>query len=194
MSIAIDQNRSIYRNRVHPQKFALWLSMGSIMMMFGAFTSAYIVKQAGGNWIDFKLPTLFYWSTAIIVISSITLHLSYTNFVKSNFKAYKLLLVVSLFLGFGFVALQYSGWDTLYASGVDLKGSPSGSFLYLITGVHAAHVLGGIAAIIVALIHAFTLKEKVTSKRKHRFQLTYNYWHFMGFLWIYLLGFLLLSK
>lgn len=192
--MAIDQNRSTSRNRVHPQKFALWLAMGSIIMMFGAFTSAYIVKQAGGNWIDFKLPTLFYWSTAIIVISSITLHLSYTNFVRANFKAYKALLLVSLMLGFTFIALQYNGWDILYASGVDLKGSPSGSFLYLITGVHAAHVLGGIAAIIVAVIHAFTLKEKVTSLRKHRFQLTYNYWHFMGFLWIYLLAFLLLSK
>ena len=194
MSVAISNKKNAYRNRIHPQKFALWLCFGSIAMMFGAFTSAYIVKQAAGNWVEFALPNGFYWSTAAIVISSITLQLSYNNFKKNNFTLYKALLVVSMLLGFTFVILQYTSWVSLFDMGIDLKGNPSGSFLYIITGVHAAHELGGIAAIIVAVIHAFTLREKVTSKRLHRFQLTYNYWHYMGFLWIYLFGFLLLSK
>lgn len=193
MSVAaVTKNTS--RNKIHPQKFALWLALGSISMMFAAFTSAYIVKQAAGNWVDFALPTAFYLSTAVIVLSSVTLHTSYFSFRKENFILYRILLAISLILGFAFVYFQYQGWNALFNIGIDLKGNPSGSFLYLITAVHAGHVLGGIAAITVAVLHAFTLKDKVTSKRILRFQLTYNYWHFMGFIWIYLLGFLLLSK
>ena len=78
--------------------------------------------------------------------------------------------------------------------GIDLKGNPSGSFLYVITGVHALHIIGGIAALIVALLHAFTLKFKITPKRKIRFELVIHYWHFIGLLWVYLFGFLLLSR
>lgn len=182
------------RSKIHPQKFGLWMALASITMMFGAFTSAYIVKQSAGNWLEFGLPQIFFVSSAVIVLSSITLHVSYLNFKKENYGVYKGLMLVTLALGLSFVVLQYFGWMTLFSMGVDLKGNPSGSFLYLITGVHAAHVVGGICAILVATMHALTLKNKVTKKRIHRFQLTYNYWHFMGFLWIYLLGFLLLSK
>ncbi|NNF35420.1 MAG: cytochrome oxidase subunit III [Saprospiraceae bacterium] len=180
--------------RIHPQKFALWLAMASITMMFGAFTSAYIVKHAAGNWLDFRLPDIFFISTMVLLASSITLESSYRSFVKGNEKAYKSLLVISGILGIAFVTFQYMGWNELFSIGIDLKGNPSGSFLYLITGVHAAHILGGVAAITVACIHAFSLKYKVTDQRKHRFQLVVQYWHFVDLLWIYLLLFLLLYK
>jgi cytochrome c oxidase subunit 3 len=186
------ENKSI--KRIHPQKFALWLAMASITMMFGAFTSAYIVKHAAGNWLDFRLPDIFFISTMVLLISSITLESSYRSFVKGNEKAYKYLLVISGILGIAFVTCQYMGWSELFSIGIDLKGNPSGSFLYLITGVHAAHILGGVAAITVACIHAFSLKYKVTDQRKHRFQLVVQYWHFVDLLWIYLLLFLLLYK
>ncbi len=180
--------------RIHPQKFALWLAMASIVMMFGAFTSAYIVKHAAGNWLDFRLPDIFFLSTMVLLISSITLESSYRSFVKGNEKAYKLLLIATGILGISFVALQYMGWNELFSIGIDLKGNPSGSFLYLITGVHAAHIIGGVTALTVACIHAFTLKFKVTDQRKHRFQLVVQYWHFVDLLWIYLLLFLLFYK
>lgn len=182
------------RNRIHPQKFALWAAMASITMMFGAFTSAYIVKQAAGNWLEFSLPNYFYVSAVIIILSSISLHMSFNAFKKGLASTYKKLLVCSLLLGIIFVILQYLGWSELYKMGVDLKGNVSGSFFYLISGVHALHVLGGIAALIVAVLHAFTLKFSVTALRIHRFDLVVNYWHFVDFLWIYLLIFLLISK
>mgnify|MGYP000085447491 CR=1 FL=1 len=47
------------KNRIHPLKFALWVGMASITMMFGAFTSAYIVRRASGNWLEFELPNIF---------------------------------------------------------------------------------------------------------------------------------------
>ncbi len=187
-------NQNTFRNRIHPQKFALYVSFASIIMMFGALTSAYIVKSAAGNWLEYTLPAQFYYSTACIVLSSVALHISYRSFLNGNAALYRGLLLVTFVLGISFVSLQYHGWNALFNVGVDLKASVSGSFLYLITGLHAVHVLGGIAGITVAIIHAFTLKYIVTEKRKTRFQLVLHYWHFVDILWIYLLIFLLVCK
>lgn len=180
-------------NRINPQKFALWLAMASIIMMFGAFTSAYIVKQAAGNWLEFPLPTLFFINTGIIIVSSIALQYAFNSFKSLNERGYKSGLLLTFILGICFVVLQVKGWNELFSIGIDLKGNPSGSFLYLITGVHAAHVIGGIAALFVAIFHAFTLKFKPNKNRKNRFELVVQYWHFVGLLWIYLLGFLILK-
>jgi len=163
-------------------------------MMFGALTSAYIVKSAAGNWLEYTMPVYFYYSTAALILSSVAIHASYINFKNENEIPYKLLLLASFVLGITFVVFQYHGWNALFNVGVDLKANVSGSFLYLITGLHAAHILGGIAAIVVALLHAFTLPFVVTDKRKLRFQLVINYWHFVDALWIYLLIFLLVCK
>lgn len=182
------------RNRIHPQIFALYIAFGSIMMMFGALTSAYIVKHASGGWLEYTLTNHFYYSTAVLLLSSVTLHTSYSSFKKQKEKPYKLFLIASLILGVAFVVLQYLGWTALFAKGVDFKANISGSFLYLITGLHALHILGGVAGIIVAIIHAFSLPFIVTEKRRIRFQLVLHYWHFVDILWIYLLTFLLLVK
>jgi len=191
-SLTLDTNTK--RNKIHPHKFALWLSLGSITMMFVAFTSAYMVKQAAGNWLDFAIPSIFYISTVVLIISSMTMHFSYKAYSAGNKGAYKMLLLVSLILGITFIVLQYKGWMELFGLGVDLKRNVSGSFFYLITSIHAAHILGGIAAITVATLRAFVLKFKVTEKRKLGLSLICQYWHYVDFLWIYLLGFLLLNR
>lgn len=188
-------DQAVYiRNKIHPHKFALWASMGSILMMFAAFTSAYIVKQSAGNWLEFTVPKVFYFSTFVMILSSIVLHISFKAFKAGEEKKYKSALVIAFLLGLGFITLQYQGWLELYKIGVDLKGNVSGSFFYLLSGIHLLHVLGGLAALVVALIHAFTLKFNVTDKRIHRFDLVVNYWHFVDVLWIYLFIFLLFSK
>lgn len=102
---------------------------------------------------------------------------------------YRGLLVLGSVLGLSFIVLQYQGWLDLEAMGVTLTGNPSGSFLYVISGVHATHVLGGVAILAIALLHAFALPHQVTPKRKLRFELTLTYWHFVDALWIYLLIF-----
>jgi len=186
--MALSQNRN---TRINPQLFALWVGMASIVMMFGAFTSAYIVKKAAGNWLEFPIPSLFYVSTAVLLLSSVTIHGSYIAYKKQSESVYKGLLILSFILAMTFVVFQYVGWQQLFALGVDMKANVSGSFFYLITGAHAVHILGGIAAIIVAMVHAFTLKFRYTEKRKNRFQLVVHYWHFVDILWIYLLFFLL---
>ncbi len=193
MKVAAIEQKS-FRNRIHPHKFALYVAFASIIMMFGSLTSAYIVKNAAGNWLEYTLPNYFYASTAVLILSSVCLHISFNSFKSNKEAAYKILLLCTFALGITFVTLQYYGWNALFNVGVDLKASVSGSFLYLITGLHAAHILGGIAAILVAIVHAFTLPFVVTEKRKVRFQLVLHYWHFVDILWIYLLIFLLVCK
>ncbi|MEQ8707304.1 MAG: cytochrome c oxidase subunit 3 [Phaeodactylibacter sp.] len=182
------------RNKIHPKKFALGVACASILMMFAAFTSAYIVRQAAGNWLEFRLPNIFYINTLVILLSSATVHGSYLAFKRGKTQAYRVLLVITLILGLAFLALQYQGWLALTAIGVELTTNPSGSFVYVISGVHAAHILGGIAALVVAIIHAFALQHKVTAARKLRFEMTLIYWHFVDFLWVYLLVFLTLQQ
>lgn len=171
---------------MHPQKFALVVGCASMMMMFVAFTSALIVRQAQGNWLEFQMPSIFYISTGVILASSVTLHLAYRAFIKGSEIGYKGLLVTTGVLGIVFIYLQYQGWLQMNAEGIFLDGNPSGSFVYVITGAHAGHLVAGIATIIMALLHAFILPYKVTPRRKNRFQLVLLFWHFVDFLWIYL--------
>jgi cytochrome c oxidase subunit 3 len=103
-------------------------------------------------------------------------------------------MVLTFLLGLAFLYLQYVGWEQLVAMGVPLKTNPSGDFVYAISGIHAAHVLGGITILIVALIVAFRLPFKVTPARKLRLELSLTYWHFVDVLWIYLILFLSLQR
>lgn len=182
------------QNQIHPLKFALWVGIGSIVMMFGAFTSAYIVRRSAGNWLEFKLPDIFFLNTAVIVASSFALHFAYTSFKKGNEKRYKALLLTTFALGIAFVVLQYFGWKAMSEIGATFVANPSSSFIYVISGLHAAHVLGGVAALIVAMVHAYMLPFKPTVRRRQRFELVCHYWHFVGALWVYLILFFVLQS
>lgn len=188
MDLTIQENTG--RNKIHPHKFAVWVACGSILMMFASLTSAYVVRQAAGNWLEFQLPGIFKWSTLVILMSSLTLHASFRAFKKEKEKQYKSLLLATYLLAILFFVFQYQGWVALSENGVPFTLNPSGDFIYVISWFHAAHVVGGLAALTVALIHAYGLKFKVTPKRKIRFELTLTYWHFVDFLWVYLFIFL----
>lgn len=191
MSAAVSQYN---QNKIHHHKLALWVGIATIIMMFGAFTSAYIVRRASGNWYEFKLPDIFFLNTLVILASSATLHWSYRSFINGAEKRYKALLAATLVLGLVFVLLQYQGWKALDAMGATFTVNPSSSFVYVISGLHAAHVLGGVAALVVALAHAFYLPFKPTPRRKLRFELVVQYWHFVDLLWVYLVIFFMLQS
>jgi len=178
---------------IYPPLFALWLAMGGMVMMFGSLTSAYIVRHAAGNWLEFRIPEIFFFSTGIMLMSSATLHGSFAAFKKGNAGQYRILLLATLLLGIAFVVLQYQGWQQLYNIGVVLDGNPGGSFFYVISGIHAAHVIGGIFALATAALHAYSLSFRPTEKRRRRFQLVVHYWHFVDFLWLYLFLFLMIQ-
>lgn len=176
---------------MQPKRFALWLFMISIAMLFAALTSAYIVRRGEGNWVMFDLPVELYYSTAIIIISSITMHWSYLNAKKDNLDSLKIGLSVTTVLGLIFVGYQYYIWSVLVDHDVYFVGNPSGSFLYVLTGVHALHLISGITFLLITLKAAFSFE--IHSKRLGKLEMCANYWHFLDALWVYLFLFLLFN-
>jgi cytochrome c oxidase subunit 3 len=180
------------RKRIHPHKFTLWVGIGSIVMMFAGFTSAYIVKRNLANWLTFELPVIFWYSTAIIILSSITIMMSRNFFKHGEMMKYRKSLAITMMLGIAFVIMQTIGFLNLWKNGITLTKNVSFSFLYIIVGLHALHVIAGIIALLVILIKAFSIRRKVYSTVP--IDLMSTYWHFVDFLWIYLLIFLLVIK
>lgn len=188
------RNNKNTKSVIHPLQFALWIGLGTIIMMFMALTSAYIVRQAAGNWLEFKLPSVFLLSTFSILLSSVTLQMSKSAYIKGQFAGYRLMLLSTLALGIIFILFQYKGWMDMKSAGILLDGNPSGSFVYVLSGLHAAHVIGGIAILSLAVFHAFSLPAEMTEKRLLRLKLTAQYWHFVDILWVYLLIFFMVQR
>jgi len=180
------------RKRIHPHKFTLWVGIASIIMMFAGLTSAYIVKRNQPNWVTFEVPQIFWYSTAVIIISSITLFQALKAFKQREVQRYRSLVITTLVLGVLFVIMQVIGFSQLWAKGMTLQANVSFSFLYIIIGLHALHVLGGIIALLVLFLKAFS--NKVRSYDLVPVELVSTYWHFVDFLWIYLLIFLLMIR
>lgn len=183
--------------RVHPKKFALWTAMVSILMLFSAFTSAYIVRKAASNWLAFPIVDEFFYSTGVILSSSVILHVAYKAFVAKNYTLYKILLTLGLGLGILFVALQYMGWLTLNSDTyqIFISTNQSSSFFVLLVGTHALHVIGGITALMISWIYALkSSTQKWTPKGQLRLELAFTYWHFVDILWLYLLVFLWIQQ
>lgn len=177
--------------RVHPKKFALWTAMVSILMLFSAMTSAYIVRKAAGDWLDFEIASEFFYSTGLILASSVVLQVAYRAFVQKNYPLYQGLITAGFLMGIGFVVLQYQGWLSTNAEGIYIYSNQSSSFFVLLVGVHALHVMGGITALMISWIYALKPSTKAWSERGQlRLELTLTYWHFVDILWIYVLLFL----
>ncbi len=180
------------RKKIHPHKFALWVAMASITMMFAGLTSAYIVRQAQGNWRLYDLPIVFTISTGVILLSSITIIMGLKAFKKRAMPQFKTLITITLILGILFMYLQYLGFTQLYTSGIRVDGNPSESFLFIIAGLHLLHIAGGVIALLFVFFRAFRTRVKVYNTTG--LEIVASYWHFVDILWIYLFVFFLVNK
>jgi cytochrome c oxidase subunit III len=176
---------------MHPKKFALWLFLVTVVMIFAALTSAYIVRQAEGNWLVYELPEIFWITSGIVLLSSLSLHWSYISAKKDNFLNLRIGMIITVILGIAFLIGQWYSWVALVDRNVFFVGNPAGSFLYVFTGLHAAHLISGVIFLIIVLISTYKLK--VHSQAMNIMEMATTYWHFLGGLWIYLFMFLLLN-
>ena len=168
----------------------LWISMISMVMFFAGLTSAYVISMKREDWVNFGLPDAFYISTALIVVSSLTLILS-QRFLKQDKRQLSLLLVViTFFLGIGFVWQQYVGFNELKSVGLFFTGPESTVSTFFIIGItfmHVLHLLAGIIVLFVVIYNHF--KYKYNSDEMLGFELGAIFWHFVDVLWIYLILF-----
>jgi len=189
---------SIFKN---PQEAALNMGLVGITSLFVALTAAYLFSAPDWSWKQFSFPKLFLVSTLMIVASSWTLHKAVQAFNNDDEKSLKKMLTFTVILALGFVVTQFLGWGELRSEGIFVAGKPDGSYLYLISGLHALHVIGGIIPL---GYYYFTtlkkLKDPVKSllfitdeNYKRKFDLLERYWHFVDILWIYLLFFFLFN-
>jgi len=158
-------------------------------------TSAYIVKRAQSNWALLEIPTAFWISTAVILLSSLTVFLANKAFHDRQMVKYRNMLGITAILGTVFMVLQVVGFVSFKAQDIKLVGAGSNasySFLLAIAGLHGVHVLGGVIALFV--IYARSRSAKLRNYSSVPIEVASTYWHFVDLLWIYLFVFFSLMK
>ncbi|MBE7172962.1 MAG: cytochrome c oxidase subunit 3 [Williamsia sp.] len=153
-------------------------------MMFAGLTSAYIVKSNQPKWIMLDLPVIFSYSTAVIILSSITIQIALKEFKERKIALYRNMLALTFVLGVLFIFLQLLGFNQLWSSGITLRGAGAAPFMYVIFGLHGLHVVGGIIALLIIFIKAFSRRNR--SYDPISIEVASTYWHFVDALWIYL--------
>ncbi|MFN5704589.1 MAG: heme-copper oxidase subunit III [bacterium] len=192
MMASIDTKVQQDKFNPRPVKFILWLFILSSIMLFAGITSAYIVRQAEGNWKIFDLPSMFYYTTVLILLSSATMHWSYLQAKKFNLRNQKIGLWITFVLGVAFLIGQYQGWKELVNSKVFFSGNPAESFVYVISGFHAVHIIAGLIIMLTAMIGVHSNINQ--TKNVFRMELSSVFWHFIDILWIYLFVFLMINR
>ena len=174
---------------MNPKKFILWLFIVSIVMLFAAWTSAYIVAQAEGAGRPIQLPAIFGYSTGLLLLSSISMHLAYKAAKKDQLNLLRVFSSITFIFGVGFMAGQLLGFEQLIASNVYfVGGSAIDSFTYVLPFMHGLHILAGLLFLLVVLVQSF--RYKVHSKNMLSMELCATFWHFLDGLWLYLFLFL----
>ena len=192
-----------------PQQYriGMWLALSAILMMFAALTSAYVFRstRTQQEWQIFAVPQMLWVSTFLILGSSATFEAARRAERSGRPGVYRRWLLASLALGFGFLVSQVLAWRELVGQGIYLATNPHSSFFYLLTGLHALHLLGGIVGL--SYLALRTRRETVAAapagesgarnvdrKRRASVEAIGLYWHFMDGLWVYLFALLFLWR
>lgn len=178
-----------------PTKMLLWIGLVSIGMMFAGLTSGYLVRRGTGTWLLFQIPFPFYISTAIILVSSITMNMALQAAKKGNLSGIRTGILLTWILGLAFGICQFIGYKALVDQKIFLVGTnsnASGSYLYILSLLHLGHLVGGLVALTIAYIKA--LRNKYSAQNYLGVKLCATYWHFLDALWVYLFVFMLLFR
>ncbi len=174
------------------KKNMLWFGIISLTMSFAGLTSAYVVSKERPDWIStFDIPQAFYISLALIIASSITVHLALKTIRKQQNGLGMFFLVTTFLLGVLFVIFQFVGFSEIIQNGYNFTGPTSSittSFIYLVVLLHVAHVFAGLISLLVVIYNHFKLKYE--NGRTLGVELAATFWHFVDIVWIYLFLFL----
>jgi cytochrome c oxidase subunit III len=177
-----------------PRKFVVWLFVVSSTIMFGGFTSYYIVFAGSkGKGHGLVLPDVFMYSTAVLIASSVCLFMASKALKKGNTGSQRLFLWGTLVLGLVFAYLQVDAWGALFRTGAAFVNNNAAiSMIYVVSGLHLLHIFAGLCFVLSSLFGAYTGLS--LEKSKFRMDIASIFWHFIDILWIYLYVFLLLNS
>ena len=166
-------------------RLGLLIACGSILAFFSALVVAFYWRsRTPPFWSPITLPNTLWLSTAIILVSSVTFEAARRAYRRGSHPAAARLLIVTACLGAGFLASQVSAWLNLVHRGYYLAQNPYSSFFYMFTGLHAAHLIGGLIALFIVVLGR---------PRRETVDTVAYYWHFLGALWLALFVILLIS-
>ena len=169
-------------------KLLLYFGMLSMVMTFAGLTSAYVVSTSRPDWLsDFKMPAPFFVSVLLMLLSSLTIHTAKTKIKKDDRKGTTNMLLLTFLLGMCFIVSQFYGFSEIIKAGYYFTGSESTvttSFLYIVTILHIAHLVGGMIALLIIIYNHF--KQKYNSTQSIGIELGAIFWHFLDILWILL--------
>jgi len=184
----ITEKESIRKKTAMPM---LVLGIGSMVMLFAGLTSAIVVRHAEGNWLQFDMPISFYISTAVILLSSLTMNNAVSFTKKGNTKKATVFIIATFIFGISFACWQISGWSNLNSQNIYFTGrtaNAAGSFFFMLTWLHLMHMVGGLISLLVSAYNSS--KNKYSPQNYLGLKLTAVFWHFLGVLWVYLFLFL----
>jgi cytochrome c oxidase subunit III len=167
----------------------MWVTLASIAMLFTSLSSAYIVRSGtAADWIPLAVPKVMFASTALILLSSVTLEIAKRKLRQSFADAYSRYLLITGVLGLAFLGSQLVAWRQLARQGIYVSTHPHSSFFYLLTGAHAFHLIGGLLALMFLWLRSLRklAQPALVAKRQAAADAVSIYWHFMDGLWIYL--------
>ncbi len=183
---------TIGEKNARAKKMMLWFGIVSLLMSFAGWTSAYIVSSSRPDWLsDIQLPKAFFYSTITIIVSSATMFFAKKRIEKGDRSLSIVLLGSTFLLGVIFISFQFAGFSEIVNDfGYHFTGPTSNvtiSFIYLIAVVHIVHVIAGLIVLSVVIYNHF--KEKYKPGQTLGLELGAVFWHFLGFLWLYLILF-----
>ena len=179
--------------RRHVQSLGMWLFLGTVTMLFAAFSSAYIIRAASTDWQPVELPWIVWLNTGVILASSACLELARSRARRGSWNEARGWLSITLVFGLSFLAGQVATWRVLQASGVGLPSGPHAAFVFILTGLHGLHLTAGLAVLAVAGLRlAASTRSRPTRPEavfaaSGRVELGALLWHFLAGLWLYLL-------
>jgi len=182
---------SLVEKKGRAKKMMLWFGIVSLLMSFAGWTSAYIVSSSREDWMrDYNLPVAFWVSTGLILLSSITYWMATREVAQGRQKTGTIWLLITLFLGVSFVISQFLGFSEMIAMGYYFTGPTSNitlSYIFLITVIHAVHVVAGMISLLVVLFNQ--VRGSYGPGKMLGMELGITFWHFLDILWIYLILF-----
>lgn len=166
-------------------RLGLWMFLATVAMLFAAFASAYIVRRSGSDWTPINLPAVLAVNTAILLASSLALELAVASGARNRWPSARIAIALSWLLGTGFLAGQVTAWRQLMLAGVYMPASPHSAFFYMLTAVHAIHVVAALGLLAVAVVRTWRIAAGSEGRRRWESLLgsTRTFWHFLLGIW-----------
>jgi cytochrome c oxidase subunit 3 len=190
-SAKVDLSAEARSAKADAARLGLQIFLATVTMLFAAFTSAYLVRRGGADWVAIPLPRVLWRNTAVLIASSLALEAAWHTGSRGRTAWTKAAFAMSLLFGAWFVQGQLQAWTALTSIGVFLPSSPHASFVYMLTGAHAVHVIAALGVLVWGALETWRGEFATEGRHWARVMSTCRtFWHFLLGVWVYVFALL----